>query len=218
MSDNDKNTMKVYDEYLTKIAKANNDKANDAWMATSKPVEREDPAWNTGSSRYSTAGRDEEVGSHGPIMSKYPSIIFARCIWRDRYWAKVGSSSIYLLKDKTEFDVWKQSKNLKFVHKKINFDMVDMLRTQPSALRKKNGPPRFCKYRMRDVTANRTKTRTKTPLDGSSFKLMMHTTEAGTFEAAGFSSHDGSQEVDALRTAMVECMEACIQKYNRAAH
>jgi hypothetical protein len=149
------------------------------------------------------------VDSHGPILSKYPGTIFSLCQWKKRYWAKVGPSSIFLFKDKIEFNAWSQSKfkdavkNAMFVRKEIHFDLVELL------LRKKEYTLRISKYMLQDVTVNRTKKRSKAPLDGCSFELQMET-NAGIFEDAGFSSQDAAQEVDTLRAAIKECMEACI--------
>jgi hypothetical protein len=160
------------------------------------------------SCRHSIAAKDE-VDSHGPILSKYPGTIFALRQWKNRYWAKVGPSSIFLFKNKIEFYAWSQSKskdtirNAMFVRKEIHFDLVKLL------LRKKEYTQPICKYMMRDVAVNRTKKGGKTPMDGCSFKLQMET-DAGIFEAAVFSSQDASQEVDTLHAAIKECMEACI--------
>jgi hypothetical protein len=216
----DKCTMKLYDECITKKVKSHNHKLHQEWKAKMKEDEQERGSTvkiikkTTGSRRRSTVAKDE-VDTHGPILSQYSNVAFALHQWKKRYWAKVGPSSIYLFRDKIEFNVWNQSKDSKFVRKEIHFDTVELLR-QKSALRKEKGT-RIFKYKMGDVTVNHTKKSSKTPLDVCLFKLQINT-DVGIFQAAGFSSQDTSQEVEDLRAAMLDCMEACIQKYAKAAH
>jgi hypothetical protein len=235
----DKCTMKLYDECITKKVKSHNHKLHQEWKAKMKQDEQERGSTfkimkevdlskssevkkisknTTGSRRRSTAAAKDEVDSHGPILSKYSSTIFMLRQWKNRYWAKVGPSSIYLFRDKIEFNVWSQSKDATkdatFVRREIHFDTVELLRQQ-SALRKEKGT-RIFKYMMEDVTATPTKKGSKT-LDTCSFKLRMDT-DVGIFQAAGFSAQGASPELDALRTAMLDCMEYCIQKYAKAAH
>jgi hypothetical protein len=216
--------MKFYDECITKKVKRHNHKLHQEWKAKMRQDHEQERGntfkiikKTTGSRRRSTSTvAKDEVDTHGPILSQYSSTAFALHQWKKRYWAKVGPSSIYLFRDKIEFNVWNQSKDSKFVRKEIHFDTVELLRQQSQALRKQKGT-RIFKYKMEDVTVKHRNKSSKTPLDVCSFKLQIHT-DAGIFQAAGFSSQDASQEVDALRAAMLDCMEACIQKYAKAAH